>query len=262
MCQVAASVARAKAVVARSREERAEREARFEKENRETQQRVRAVTAPVAMLTAGVYGYFGWKQNATASAELAARVRGSLEKQAGALSTALRDDTAKRDGDASAATAASAAASRATSAAAPPTKTASARESTAAAPSGVGKTQATPASKKARGGLYNKFQDRSPLTGSAGSASPPTLAEDDAANERRVSRRRTGALSLLLCVAALGVLRTWLTPAQLAAGVAMAHKGLAALAQGVAVVTGAARAGLSAVARAILGAVGLAWSPS
>ena len=54
MCQVAASVPRAKAVVARSREERAERQARFDKEDRETQQRVRAVTAPVALLTAGV----------------------------------------------------------------------------------------------------------------------------------------------------------------------------------------------------------------
>ena len=260
--EVAASVKRAEAVVARAREERAERQARFEKEDRETQQRVRAVTAPVALLAAGVYGYVGWNQNATASAELAAMLRRSVEKQAGALSTALRDATAKRDGDASAATAASAAASPATSAAAPPTKAESARESTAAAPSGAGKAQATPASKKARGGLYNKFQDRSPLTRSAESASPPTLAEDDAAGERRVSRRRTGALSLLLCVAALGVLRAWLTPAQVAAGVAMAQKWLAALAQGVGVVTGAARAGLSAVERAILGRVGFAWSPS
>ena len=54
MCQVAASVARAKAVVVRSREEREEREARFDEEDRETQQRVRAVTAPVALLTAGL----------------------------------------------------------------------------------------------------------------------------------------------------------------------------------------------------------------
>lgn len=206
-----------------------------------------------------MYGYFGWKQNATASAELAAKVRGSLE--AGTLSTALRDATSKRDGDASAATAASAAASPATSTAAPPTKAESARESTAAAPSGAGKAQAA-GKAKARGGLYNKFQDRIPLTRSAESASAPSLAEDDAANERPVSRRRTGALSLLLCVAALGVLRAWLTPAQVAAGVAMAQKLLAALAQGVGVVTGAARAGLSALARAILGAVGLGWSPS
>ena len=73
-----------------------------------------------------------------------------------------------------------------------------------------------------------------------------------------MSRRRTGALSLLLCVAALGMLRAWLTPAQVAAGVAMAQKWLAALAQGVGVVAGAARAGLSSAARA----VGLAWSPS
>ena len=88
--EVAASVKRAEAVVARSREERAERQARFEKEDRETQQRVRAVTAPVALLAAGVYGYVGWNQNASASAELAAKVRGSLETQAGALSTALQ----------------------------------------------------------------------------------------------------------------------------------------------------------------------------
>lgn len=54
MCQVAASVTRANAVVSRSREERAERQARFDEEDRETQQRVRAVTAPVALLTAGV----------------------------------------------------------------------------------------------------------------------------------------------------------------------------------------------------------------
>ena len=56
-----------------------------------------------------MYGYFGWKQNATASAEAAGKVRGALEMQAGALSTALRDAKAKRDDDATAPTPASAA---------------------------------------------------------------------------------------------------------------------------------------------------------
>lgn len=220
-----------------------------------------------------MYGYFGWKQNATASAEAAGKVRGALEMQAGALSTALRDAKAKRDDDATAPTPASAAATSATSAAALSTRSStsaeSARESAsaaAAAPSGAEQADATPVSKKARGRLYNKFQDPSAPTKSAESASPPALVEDDGANQRRVSRRQARALSLLFCVAALGLLQAWLTAAQVAAGVAMAQKWLAALvqlpAQGVGAVTGATRAGLSAVARAILGAVGLTWSPS
>ena len=192
--------------------------------------------------------------------------------QAGALGTALREAKPKRDDDASAPTPASAAATSATSAtsaAALSTRSSisaqSARESAGAA-GAAEQADATPVSKKARGGLYNKFQDPSPLTKSAESASPPALAEDDAANERRVSRRQTRALSLLFCVAALGLLQAWLTAAQVAAGVAMAQKWLATLvqlpAQGVGLVTGATRAGLSAVARAVLGAVGLTWSPS
>ena len=196
--------------------------------------------------------------------------------QAGALGTALREAKPKRDDDASAPTPASAAATSATSAtsaAALSTRSIisaqSARESAGAAgaaPSGAEQADATPVGKKARGGLYNKFQDPSPLTKSAESASPPALAEDDAANERRVNRRQTRALSLLFCVAVLGLLQAWLTAAQVAAGVAMAQRWLAALvqlpAQWVGVVTGATRAGLSAMARAVLGAVGLTWSPS
>lgn len=189
-------------------------------------------------------------------------MRSALEMQAGALSSALREAKPKRDDDASAPTPAALSTRSSISAQ-------SARESAGAAgsaPSGAEQAEATPVSKKPRGGLYNKFQDPSPPTKSAESASPPALAEDDAANERRVGRRQTRALSLLFCVAALGLLQAWLTAAQVAAGVAMAQKWLAALvqlpAQGVGLVTGATRAGLSAVARASLGAVGLTWSPS
>ena len=125
--------------------------------------------------------------------------------------------------------------------------------------------EAPPVRKKARSGLYNKFQlDPSPQTKSAETAPPPpALAGDDAANERRVSRwLPTRALSLLLCVAVLGLLKAWLT----AAHVAMAQRWFAALVQlpsrGAGAVAGATRLGLAAVARAILGAVGLTWSPS
>ena len=74
---------------------------------------------------------------------------------------------------------------------------------------------------------------------------------------------------------AAGLLRAWLSAAQVAAAAAAAQRCLAPLrqwaaplsplvqvpAQGAAAGVGAARAGLAAVARAALGAVGLTWSP-